>query len=333
LPAFQEGFLSKRRLFFTDNAVAYICEEDAYSESGVELERNNLHYLSNCLPQGNDGGYGNDIDTCISPALKVLSEYTKRDLTHDKDALDGIVGALNTLSTGFKPIYHIWGVPIWPPRTTGLLRPPRFGYNSLWTGFGISWFHEVPCRRRAGFPSWSPLGWQGEMQTLPGRIPAFPYDTIVEVWWNKKYHDLHTLACRAAHLHGLSSMAGSEILRITAQTVAFRKQRIVQTSEPNSTGDIPSIGKWCIQIHVEDGDVVLYSKWDILDEYVGDICCLFSDQLLVLDECEGGFERSGMFDNTGDAEAYVNGETFLDLHEAFPSALRQAAQEQTFLLR
>jgi hypothetical protein len=138
-------------------------------------------------------------------------------------------------------------------------------------------------------------------------------------------------------MHGLSSMEGSAVLRITAQTVAFRKQRIAKTLYQNRTGDLPSIREWCIQIQVEDGEAVLYPKWDLLDERVGDIelgiCFFFYGQLLVLDECEGGYERSGQYDTTGGAKAYVNGVSYVNHQPAFLSALRQVAQEQTFLLR
>jgi hypothetical protein len=294
----------------------------------------------NCIPPGIAGAPKVRSRDIIPPAEYILMTYTERYLSHDEDALNAVVGALNTLSTKSRPTYHIWGVPVWPPTRSSWMQSFGARKSSRGTRFGILWSHDVRCRRRVGFPSWSPLGWEGEIHMWRPNIMNITGDTIIQVWWNKTYHDLHTLVCGIPNLQELSSTKGSEILRITARTVPFEKQLFVQPVGGPIFGD-PSRKIWFIRIHVDqDTDIVLFPEWDLLGNHVkSGICCLFNKRILVLDECGEFYERSGI-SRIGDFAFIVEkdaappmGSPFEDFKKRVTPALRKVARRQTFLLR
>jgi len=100
---FQEEYISRRRLYFTDTRLIYICDTEAYcdAETGSKPTSDIARFCSYSLPAKT---LGRDLSTGI------LEEYTRRKLTFDSDALNGIVGVLNTLSKAESPIFHTWGI-------------------------------------------------------------------------------------------------------------------------------------------------------------------------------------------------------------------------------
>lgn len=91
---FQEGFPNKRRLVFTRRQAVLICNTHTrYEAHHVAPAGNPKLSLEGWLPpQGRDHS--------ISPmksAMDYLSLYTYRRFSYDSDALNAIVGALNTL--------------------------------------------------------------------------------------------------------------------------------------------------------------------------------------------------------------------------------------------
>jgi hypothetical protein len=348
--AFQEGFLSEKRLIFTDEEVAFICNEDARKETEnrsplmQKFERNSLGHLGHCLSQGEVGILG---------AQVVIQEYTRRNLTYDGDALNAVVGALNTFSDGAVPTYHIWGVPFGLPT-----RDVRLAYNPLEqpdenrppvhdgsknpneVRIVTAWFHTSPCPRRAGFPSWSPLGWKGEVSTpWDGGGTRIPEDTVIEAWWENAHHQLHELVWNGLDLRDLSSTTQSQTLRVSACTVPFEREYIVRESDKESaTG-------WYIRIHVdEDTDVFVQPKWDLSDDYQGNRSagiCVFLNQpytriLLVLDDMGEWYERSGYVTNTNNKFTRDgNGDSPLNLWQDVCKfvSLSEIERQTTFLLR
>jgi hypothetical protein len=348
--AFQECFLSKRRLIFTDEEVAFICNEDARKEtedrysSWQKLERNNLGRFGHCLSLGEVGILG---------AQRLIQEYTRRDLTYDEDALNAVVGALNTFSNGAVPTHHIWGVPFGLPT-----KDVRLAYNPLEqldenqpplhdgsrnpreVRIVTAWFHASPCPRRAGFPSWSPLGWKGEVSTpWDGGGTRIPEGIVIEAWWKNAYHQLHHLVWQGLDLRDLSSTTQSHTLRVSARTVPFEREYIFPEV------DIESATGWYVRIHVnEDTDVFVQPKWDLPDNHHGNRSagiCVFLNQpytrvLLVLDESGECYERSGFITNTSnkftrdvDGDSPLN--AWQDVCKFVP--LSDLGRQQTFLLQ
>jgi len=152
---YQEGFLSRRRMYFTDVGVLYVCDEDRHSAW--------LSKISASLRNTSERPSFHDDE-------QVMREYTRRQLTHDYDALNAIIGALETQSD-----HHIWGVKT----SQGRWGPYVF----------LHWRHSFPVRRRKAFPSWSPLGWCGQVEYAKSR-PELSQFCQLEAWRDKTYKPL-----------------------------------------------------------------------------------------------------------------------------------------------
>jgi len=193
---FQEGYVSKRRLYFTDSRLFYTCDKESYCDAETDPHiswSNSLGPLHLSLPVK---GGGMDV------ASDILTEYTRRKLTFDSDALNGIVGVLNTLSKAESPIFHTWGV--------------TFGGTPL--AISLQWLHLSPCsRRRASFPSWSPLGWEGvaDYSHYPPLVisPSFQ----VDVWNKSKFIQLSKVKQDLHQQISVERVEKSRYLKITAK--------------------------------------------------------------------------------------------------------------------
>jgi hypothetical protein len=162
---FQEGYFSRRRLYFTDNQVVFICNDQIRTEvTGEEKLRGvHLRHLGKALPphRENIGSIGR-----LRIAQRLLEEFTQRNLSYESDALNAIAGALNTLNTGSFPVCHIWGVPF-------ILYYPANASSTV--SIALHWYHVSPVDRRPGFPSWSPLGWKGPAMFWNYEEPNIPW--------------------------------------------------------------------------------------------------------------------------------------------------------------
>ncbi|KAH7083422.1 heterokaryon incompatibility protein-domain-containing protein [Paraphoma chrysanthemicola] len=186
---FQECYLSRRRLFFTDTQAQFVCN----SCFGPELDRSTqsdltylpweqvnkkldnytaTHPLDVILPPDVTNTYAERGPNLkwngMIQATRYLEVYSSRQLSYDSDALEAIVGALNTLrerEMGDR-IFHIWGMPVCPidGKELPLIctvdeKGSLSGCNAI--KMGLFWYHKSPARRRQMFPSWSSLEWQG----------------------------------------------------------------------------------------------------------------------------------------------------------------------------
>jgi hypothetical protein len=66
---------------------------------------------------------------------ETIRNYTMRVLTYDKDSLNGILGVLRLFEGGKMPIYHFWGVPIFPLCAWPRSRPLVETFGSFAYGF------------------------------------------------------------------------------------------------------------------------------------------------------------------------------------------------------
>jgi hypothetical protein len=158
---FQEGFLSRRRLFFTDKQAVYIYTTSIHfdNEHGVvpdsDARTRRPGPLMSLLPSDQNHRVVPWDEYVLQPAMALIEEYSKRSLSYDSDALNAIVGALNTLTSLLHPIYHILGVPFIERKHDGFASDER-GYLIREPSIQVAmfWYHKQPSRRRPGFPSW-----------------------------------------------------------------------------------------------------------------------------------------------------------------------------------
>ncbi|KAH7130515.1 heterokaryon incompatibility protein-domain-containing protein [Dendryphion nanum] len=162
---YQEGLLSRRRLFLTEYEVSYDCSKSLCRETialpahieqrphGVEQQ---LHESSWMFPNAH-------ITLAPDSIIRLfdrLSEYTARQLSRESDVLNAMLGIFQVYGNLKYPIHHLCGVPIMP----------FFGFNwwNIEAGIsyecfidGLRWLLLKPASRRSGFPSWSWTGWRG----------------------------------------------------------------------------------------------------------------------------------------------------------------------------
>ncbi|KAF2821120.1 HET-domain-containing protein [Ophiobolus disseminans] len=124
---FQEGFLSHRRLIFTDQEVAFLCNKAHHQESvrGNGLDRVNIPELRNFMPAQDSAFVG-------AARQRVLRQYSQRSLRYDTDAINACEGIFKALRTP-----HIWGIPAQRDSPD------------------LCWRSDTPGRRRNTFPTWS----------------------------------------------------------------------------------------------------------------------------------------------------------------------------------
>ncbi|KAK8877655.1 camk camk1 camk1-cmk kinase [Apiospora arundinis] len=158
---YQEAFLSRRCLFFTDSQMYYECQ--GMNRNEISLGRfSNFNYRSSLFPKS---------DLTTYDLLDCITDYSARTFTVVSDRLVAFLGVLDTFLTAVPdPIYHLWGVPFKVNHEEQQYR--------LYLG---SWSVE-PSDRIYGFPSWSWLGWTGQA-SLKARIVAdtLDYSAIISV--------------------------------------------------------------------------------------------------------------------------------------------------------
>jgi len=99
----QEGYLSRRRLIFTDDQVSFLCNT-MYSTESFRQDPdiciyNNMPF-QNIIPSPFERGLA---------IAELITEYTTRRLSYSSDSLSAFLGILQSLEN--VGIRHLWGVP------------------------------------------------------------------------------------------------------------------------------------------------------------------------------------------------------------------------------
>ena len=176
---FQEKILSRRLLVFTQSQCFYQCNKAMYYEDAY-LESSDPNIVIDTTPhEGMDRRLYRvkpdmhaDFITLYS---SLVSGYTSRVLREDSDgenAFKGIFAMLAELHSQHIGRRH-WGLP-----------QNIFGKALTWR-----WHNHFPERRRRLFPSWSWLGWRGDLD-IRDNFSAFvgKFDNLKEaiVFWSIK---------------------------------------------------------------------------------------------------------------------------------------------------
>jgi hypothetical protein len=109
------GVLSGRLIIFREDQVHYQCRGMHCSEAIVSP--------LTALHTENNGGFHSRSDSRIFPNysfrrgtsqfLATNADCSARDLTYDRDIVDGISGTLQLFETSKAPMSHVYGVPIY----------------------------------------------------------------------------------------------------------------------------------------------------------------------------------------------------------------------------
>lgn len=172
---FQEGLLSCRRLCFLEDQVYFQCNSIRCMESiWIPPNSTDALYRSSPLymfdPSRNPIPFPEErvgVDPQDLPVL--IDTYTERELSFQSDALNAFEGIFKRFASAARPVYHIWGIPVF---TTGDCLANRLVAAFLWrlrfrSSILESPGHEkrlasyVGTMRRHLFPSWSWVDWDG----------------------------------------------------------------------------------------------------------------------------------------------------------------------------
>lgn len=155
---FQEGILSHRRIFFTDEQVMFQCNNMSCLES-FKIPMSVLHQIDR--PSKKRTARLTDTEPLHSDSNDIgahLMEFSKRNLTRDSDTLRAFSGILNSARRD-KTYFHLLGSPI---------SVKNKGVHLI-----NAWYHTKPGVRKVNFPSWSWTGWKGEIKTTSRNHPEY----------------------------------------------------------------------------------------------------------------------------------------------------------------
>jgi hypothetical protein len=170
---FQEAYLSKRRIVFTDEQVYYECS-GMYSYESLNLPLEKMHgegdqildqqYMKNS--DGHNGGkivlFPGGVGNQPLDIFNYIMSFSLRSFTYPSDKLMGFLGILKEFETGPHRVRNIWGSPILPTQSTpDSYNVTNFLANMAWTCM----FSD----RIVSLPSWSWVGWDGQPSFRDGR--------------------------------------------------------------------------------------------------------------------------------------------------------------------
>lgn len=148
---YQEYRLSRRMLIFTEQQVIWKCQKDEMDEDYVgELSRN---VQSLALAPQNEGHQLNVLPTTGKlHYAQIASEYSSRHLSFDNDALNAVSGVLSYYGMGTRQSF-LCGLPV----------STLFEVGLMWFARSGNLRRRGPCLSGDLFPSWSWVGWEGDI--------------------------------------------------------------------------------------------------------------------------------------------------------------------------
>jgi heterokaryon incompatibility protein (HET) len=111
---FQEGYLSKCRIIFSDHEVSFLCNSTYRSESLLQTidfrddpSWNPIEPFVDLMPAIHYGNH--DVPAMIG---RQIAQYSRRKLTFAADKLDACLGLVSSPPSSLVPYHHVSGVPV-----------------------------------------------------------------------------------------------------------------------------------------------------------------------------------------------------------------------------
>ncbi|KAF3036966.1 hypothetical protein E8E12_007907 [Didymella heteroderae] len=288
---FQECYNSPRRLFFTTEQITLICNTAAFQETAGTIPYPPSHPIYTNLR-----GWVNAIDerplpeaildTIPYPLASIMDSlmvYNQRQMSYDSDALNAILGTLNTFTR--HGIHHIWGVPMlltmyeasnkllteettldqYESETQSLRidhQSPSHDKDCI----ALLWHNHSPCYRRAGFPSWSPLGWKEEFPWLPRQGIGWSSRQTPEGFFLtllSSCHGIETITKQQPQILDVLSTAHYEISGAVSHQLVIEARTVDLRLALSPDGVTSDVYRDCIATEVgADVEVLLAAMWD-----------------------------------------------------------------------
>ncbi|KAJ8132969.1 hypothetical protein O1611_g657 [Lasiodiplodia mahajangana] len=178
---YQEFLLSPRRIFFSDSAVYFSCEHGIFQE-GVLSEHRFPTPQSAQLEEHVLSGYQPDWERQWFAYAELVSEYTRRNLTDQADALLAFTAPIKVLSEIYKDPRFLWAIPL-SYRHAGLLWRRCLGCEKCSNSTnGLPKRGNIvvpPTTDRKRAPSWSWISRQGHVEYSSWLVNGDPDLTII----------------------------------------------------------------------------------------------------------------------------------------------------------
>lgn len=177
---FQEALLSRRRLVFTDEQMYFECNAmNCYESIHTPLDDLHIKDKTKIRDSIRAGVFGrNDrqvygklvphnlgLATTFARYLTTVEEFSRRELTHERDSLYAFQGVLKHFARHDNPMLNMWGIAF-PKTSTAALKSTYFVDALTWCHSRGCWDHGKPPKRRSEFPSWSWAGWAGDAEYI-----------------------------------------------------------------------------------------------------------------------------------------------------------------------
>ena len=204
---YQEGYLSPRRLIFTEYEVAYLCDTmhctETVKKSATFKGSRKTTELSDFLeliPSASDPQ-----SKWQELKQKQLPNYTRRELTKASDSINAVLGLFHSLKS--SRIRQLHGIPI------------RRDAASRQVMFCLGWHHDIVAKRYPKLPSWSWSGWLGGIRMSEPDICHSDVRQIALVKEGGVTVPLEEWFNNEMQVKDYPSITPSKILRITSLTV------------------------------------------------------------------------------------------------------------------
>lgn len=234
---FQEMFLSRRRLVFTDDEIYFECRAMRCFES-LDYPIDAVDGYAETKFRGWDIGMSHRTEVPIYDTyLSAVSDYTARDLRFDTDSLNAFRGLLQEFSQHQNPLSNVWG----------LCYPLHVIDPESYFGYSLTWIHKENGkrpRRRSGFPSWTWAGWAGQAEYNSG-VPNLDKDDFVrDHTFSMRLRDLRFtgLGNGLVELKDVTHEDDYSVLHITAATIPMIPASSPLTADSKTSWTVNSDG-------------------------------------------------------------------------------------------
>ncbi|KAH3916580.1 hypothetical protein HBI56_047620 [Parastagonospora nodorum] len=168
---FQEGFLSKRLLVFTDWQVTFYCQKASWMEAlggprfmrRQDIDWDQWPNQASLWNRDQDWHSNSGVLSALHGSIRLLENYTCRHLSYESDAVKAVSGILSYQREASKPMFHLSGLPYYPPSAHGTSSEATQRPEEV-LALTLSWRNlnrAIQTKRRYMFPSWTWAGWSG----------------------------------------------------------------------------------------------------------------------------------------------------------------------------
>lgn len=195
---YQEGFMSRRKLFFTDQGVALHCKS-MYYEEGVSRSLPDIDEIrEDLIPWVMESVVPRSLSVGIHVIWNVIGEYTKREVTYEDDSLNACLGIFNHL--GYK---HLWGI---------VIREQPFSLELCWV------VRDRGSPEQEAFPSWSWTRWRSMVTLYEQNHPS----SIASIKTHLPSGEEFDIVRDTRYKGNLGAFCSGKILRITGTFLTSR---------------------------------------------------------------------------------------------------------------